>query len=110
MFSLGLSKGSFFPLKICGFKKSMKEKENITKKSANANLLGLLKPYTLWIVLLVALTVLGNGLNLLVPKIIASAIDTYAQGNFVLRNVVLEFFAVAVVIFILTLVSTDMLG
>jgi len=80
----------------------MKEKENITKKSANANLLGLLKPYKLWIALLVVLTVLGNGLNLLVPKIIANAIDSYAQGNFVLLNVVFEFFAVAVVIFILT--------
>ena len=80
----------------------MSEKENTTKKNANANLLGLLKPYALWITLLVVLTILANGLNLLVPKIIASAIDTYTQGNFALRNVVLEFFAVAVVIFILT--------
>jgi len=39
-------------------------KENIEKKSVNANLLELLKPYTLWIALLVVLTVLGNGLNL----------------------------------------------
>lgn len=78
----------------------MGEKENTTKK--NANLLGLLKPYALWITLLVILTVLGNGLNLLVPKIIANVIDTYTQGNFALRNVVLEFFAVAAVIFILT--------
>ena len=80
----------------------MSEKENTTKKNANANLLGLLKPYALWISLLVVLTILANGLNLLVPKIIASAIDTYTQGNFALRNIVLEFFAVAVVIFILT--------
>ncbi|VVB89308.1 ABC transporter transmembrane region [uncultured archaeon] len=80
----------------------MSEKENTTTKSANANLLGLLKPYALWITLLVVLTVLANGLNLLVPKIIASAIDTYSQGNFSLRNVVLEFFAVAIGIFILT--------
>ncbi|CAG0976706.1 putative ABC transporter ATP-binding protein [Methanosarcinales archaeon] len=80
----------------------MDEKENTTKKNANANLLGVLKPYTIWITLLVVLTILANGLNLLVPKIIANAIDTYTQGNFALRNVVLEFFAVAVVIFILT--------
>ncbi|MFZ3170260.1 MAG: ABC transporter ATP-binding protein [Candidatus Methanoperedens sp.] len=80
----------------------MSEKENTTKKNANANLLGLLKPYALWITLLVVLTILANGLNLLVPKIIASAIDTYTQDNFALRNVVLEFSAVAVVIFILT--------
>jgi hypothetical protein len=47
----------------------MKEKESSKKKSANAKLPGLLKPYTLWIALLVVLTLLGNGLNLLVPKI-----------------------------------------
>lgn len=80
----------------------MNEKENTTKKNANANLLGLLKPYALWISLLVVLTILANGLNLLVPKIIANAIDTYTQGNFALQNIVLEFFAVAIAIFILT--------
>ncbi|MDB5439098.1 MAG: transporter ATP-binding protein [Caulobacteraceae bacterium] len=42
---------------------------------------GLLKPYRPWILLLIALTVLGSGLGLFVPKITASAIDAHQAGD-----------------------------
>jgi ATP-binding cassette subfamily B protein len=54
------------------------------------------------IAVLVILTIAANALNLLVPKIIAHAIDTFAGGHFVLSSLVTEFSLVAVCIFILT--------
>src|ERR1700690_2465069 len=66
------------------------------------SLFALLRPYTFLIVLLVVLTIISNAFNLAVPKIIASAIDTYAQGSFVLLNLVIEFSLVALCIFIFT--------
>jgi len=62
----------------------------------------LLKPYRLLTVTLVVLTIVGNGLNLVVPKIMSSAIDAYQQQTFVLSNFVLEFFVVALLVFVLT--------
>jgi ATP-binding cassette subfamily B protein len=69
------------------------------------NIFGLLKPYTGLIVLLVLLTIGANGLNLLVPQIIARAIDSFAGGSFVLSHLVTEFGFVAILIFLLTYVQ-----
>ena len=71
-------------------------------KKPSPSLLGLLKPYSGVILLLVVLTVLPSALNLAVPKIIANAIDTFMKGGFVLERVVLEFSIVAVLIAIFT--------
>ena len=80
--------------------------ENVPKtqrKSAPASgLVLLLKPYKLLIGTLVALTVVGNGLNLVVPKLISHAIDAYTQGRFVLNTVVLQFLVTAFLVFLLT--------
>ena len=65
-----------------------------------SGLLGLLKPYRLLVSILAALTILGNGLNLVVPKIISRAIDNYAQGQFVLGTVAVDLFVVALGIFL----------
>src|SRR5580658_3733456 len=72
------------------------------KPPAAASLLKLLKPYSGLVALLVLMTVLGNGLNLTVPKLISHAIDTYTHGDFLLRIVVLQFAAVALLIFLFT--------
>ena len=72
------------------------------KPPAGAGLLPLLKPYRWLIVLLVILTVAGNGLNLAVPKIIAHAIDAYTQQTFVISTIVLQFIVVASFVFTLT--------
>ncbi|MDB5561198.1 MAG: transporter ATP-binding protein [Hyphomicrobiales bacterium] len=73
-----------------------------TKTAAKPSLTALLRPYRVWIGMLVALTVLANGLNLLVPQILARAIDTYAAGDFHLPSVILQFFFAAAGIFVLT--------
>ena len=70
------------------------------RKPPSAGLLALLKPYRLLIAVLVGLTIAGNGLNLVVPKLISRAIDGYTQGRFVLNTVILQFVLVAVLVFV----------
>jgi ATP-binding cassette subfamily B protein len=72
------------------------------KPPAGGSLLPLLKPYRLLIAALVVLTVVGNGLNLAVPKIISHAIDAFTQQSFVISTVVLQFIVVASLVFTLT--------
>jgi ATP-binding cassette subfamily B protein len=62
----------------------------------------LLKPYKGLVVLLVAFTVVGNGLNLVVPKLISRAVDSYSAGHFVRSTVVMQFALVALLVFVLT--------
>jgi ATP-binding cassette, subfamily B, bacterial len=64
------------------------------------SLLGLLKPYRALIAVLVVMTIAANSLNLIVPKVIANAIDTYAQQRLVLTTLAAEFFAIALGIFV----------
>src|SRR4051812_28827611 len=71
-------------------------------KASPAGLFLLLKPYTGLILGLVVLTIAANSLNLVVPKLIARAIDSYTQQNFVLQTTIIEFFAIALFIFILS--------
>src|SRR5262245_64316963 len=64
------------------------------------SLVALLKPYRPLIVVLVVMTIAANSLNLIVPRVIANAIDTYAQQRLVLTTLATEFFAVALGIFV----------
>jgi ATP-binding cassette subfamily B protein len=67
--------------------------------SPQSKLFSVLKPYRSWIVLMVILTILGNSLNLVVPKLLASTIDSFSQPGFVLSRVLLEFSLIAFGIF-----------
>ena len=62
--------------------------------------MGLLKPYASLIATIIGFTVAANALNLLVPKIIARAIDTFAATQLVIGTLVVEFLVVAVGIFV----------
>ena len=77
----------------------MNPNEPITKKHS---LMDVLKPYAFSVFVLVILTVLANALSLYVPKIIASSIDAYSAGHFVLNVVLIKFVVVAVLIFVFT--------
>ena len=70
-------------------------------KPAGAGLFALLKPYRGLVAILVVLTIAGNGLTLVVPKLISRAIDAYTQRAFVLSAVVLQFLVVALLVFAL---------
>ena len=51
--------------------------------------------------MLVVLTIAGNALTLVVPKLISHAIDAYTQRTFILSTVVLQFFVIAFFVFAL---------
>jgi len=72
------------------------------RKPPGGGLFALLKPYRGLVAMLVVLTIAGNALTLVVPKIIARAIDAYTQRTFNLSAVVLQFFVVAFFVFALT--------
>src|SRR5262245_36997647 len=76
------------------------------RRPPGPNLFGLLKPYRKLVILLVAMTVFGNSLNLVVPTILSRAIDTYNRQQLVMRNLVFGFFAVAVGIFVFSYLQT----
>ena len=77
----------------------MTKQKQARRDAKGPSLLGLLVPYWLPVGALILLTVLGNGLNLIIPKIIAAAIDAYGGGSFVLSTVVIETFLAAAGIF-----------
>src|SRR6202041_2522204 len=62
----------------------------------------LVKAYKGLVATLAALTILANALNLVVPKLIARAIDNYQQPNFALGPVIARFLLVCVSAFLLT--------
>ena len=82
--------------------------EKTKKKLNEPSLFGLLKPYKLLVFWLVVFTIVGNAFNLVVPKIIGGTIDTYTQGNFRLNNLIIEFSIIAVLIFIFTYFSGNL--
>ncbi len=61
----------------------------------------MLKPYRRMIFLLIFFALVSNGINLALPKIIASGIDAYPD-HYVLNNVLIKFLSAAIVIFIFT--------
>ncbi len=61
----------------------------------------LLKPYKHLVSTLVAFTIIGNALNLVVPKLISNAIDSYTAGHFVMHTVIWQFLATGLGVFIL---------
>lgn len=72
------------------------------KKEKGASIFSLLKPYRGLIILLIFLALLSNGINLLLPKIIASGIDAYTGHTFELRPVLIEFSLAIVLVFAFT--------
>lgn len=66
------------------------------------SLLGLLKPYRGWIILLLVLAFGSNALNLLLPQIIAHGIDAYSAGTFQSTTIAWQFgFATAGILLLL---------
>lgn len=62
----------------------------------------LLRPYRGTIATIIGLTVLANALNLVVPRLIARAIDGYSANQLVVGTLVIEFLAVVLGVFVLT--------
>ncbi len=72
------------------------------KAEKKSSVFSLLKPYRGMIFLLIFLALLSNGVNLLLPKIIANSIDAYTAGTFEIRAVFIEFGVAILFIFLFT--------
>src|SRR5689334_13375823 len=66
-------------------------KKNQPKKNT---LFSLLPKYKGWIVGLLALSIFGKGLSLLLPRMVAGGIDAYTSGRFDLVAIALPFLAI----------------
>jgi ATP-binding cassette, subfamily B, bacterial len=62
----------------------------------------LLKPYKGLIFFLILLSFISNGVNLLIPKIIARGIDAFTHKDLDMHRIVLEFISAAFIVFLLT--------
>jgi ATP-binding cassette subfamily B protein len=71
-------------------------------KNHKPGIFDLLKQYSGIVILLVIMALMGSGINMLIPKIIAHGIDSYSLKKFDIQSVAIEFLAAAAAIFIFT--------
>jgi ATP-binding cassette, subfamily B, bacterial len=76
------------------------------KNKDKPNIFGLLKPYKAMIVLLILFTLVSNGANLVIPKIISFGIDAFTNGNYELNKVIIYFMIAAAIIFVFTILQS----
>jgi len=73
-----------------------------TPEQPKASVFSLLKPYSGMVTFLIVFALLSNGINLLLPRLIAQAIDDFTAGHFNLHRMVTFFLIASLVIFIFT--------
>jgi len=71
-------------------------------------ILSLLKPYSGIVILLIVFTLLSNGINLWIPKLISSGIDAFGTGQFSYNPIIIQFLAAIASIFLFTYVQSIM--
>ena len=79
---------------------SRRKRKNITGNSPG--LISILRSYKLQIFILILLTLGGNGINLVIPKIIALGIDSFKEGHYIFRTIAKDFLTATLGIFIFT--------
>ena len=72
------------------------------KAPKKPGIIHLLKPYKGLIVMLLVFTLFGNGINLLLPKIISSSIDAFTAHHFAYKPIIIKFSIAVGAIFIFT--------
>ncbi len=75
------------------------EKQNSDQKKP-PGIFSLLKPYGGMVTLLLFFALFSNGINLLLPKIIATGIDAYTHKHFDFKHIITEFGIAVLLIFI----------
>lgn len=76
------------------------------QKPSGPNIFGLLKPYKSTIFFLLLFALIGNALNLLLPKVISASIDAYTHHKFDINSTLFQFFLVAYGVFFFTYLQT----
>lgn len=77
-------------------------KQEAGTKKKEAGIFSLLRPYMGMVGLLILFTLLSNGLNLWLPKIIGNGIDAYEHGTFQLNPLLIKFSVAIIVILVFT--------
>ena len=72
------------------------------KKPRKPSVFATLKPYSKMVTALIAMAILGNSANLLIPNIIGRTIDAFSTNNYKIEIVLVEFLAAALAIFVFT--------
>jgi len=70
------------------------------KKDDSANIFALLKSYRGMVFLLILFTLIGNGANLVIPKIISHGIDSFSDGSYSLKTVIIQFLIASIIILV----------
>src|SRR5664279_3875171 len=78
-----------------------KDKPQGPPKPKGPGLTSLLKPYRAMVVLLIFFAMISNGINLVLPRIIAAGIDSY-PSHYTLQKILIEFISASLIIFIFT--------
>jgi ATP-binding cassette, subfamily B, bacterial len=81
-------------------------KPKITSPNKSAGIFTLLKPYKGFVLLLILFALLSNGLNLLLPKIIANGIDSFEHHNFSFNVIIRQFLLAILLVFVFTYLQT----
>lgn len=71
-------------------------------KPKKPNIFSLLKPYKGLIILLLLCALLSNGVNLILPRIVANGIDDYTRGVFEMEPIVIKFGLAIFMVFLFT--------
>ncbi|WP_316814639.1 ABC transporter ATP-binding protein [Pedobacter nyackensis] len=77
-----------------------------TSEARNPGIFNLLKPYKALIILLVLFALISNGVNLLLPKIVANGIDAYTNGTFDLHSILVKFSVAILFVFFFTFLQS----
>jgi ATP-binding cassette, subfamily B, bacterial len=76
--------------------------QSANNRKSKPSVFSLLRPYSGIVILLIIMALLGSGINMLIPKIIAHGIDAFASKHFEMGAVIIQFLAAGVAIFIFT--------
>jgi ATP-binding cassette subfamily B protein len=71
-------------------------------KTPGPGLFGLLKPYSGLVSILIIMALAGSAVNMLIPKIIAHAIDSFTANKYNITSVIFQFLLASVSIFVFT--------
>ena len=77
-------------------------------KLSKPSVFSLLKPYSGLVIVLIIMALFGSGINILIPKIIARAIDAYSSNHFNVSSVIFQFLVAASGIFTFTFLQNIM--
>ncbi len=81
---------------------SSKNTPSVHNKQNKPNIFSILKPYSRMVAGLIIMALLSNSVNMLIPKIIGSSIDTFSAGHYKMMTIVIEFLTAAIAIFVFT--------